>query len=213
MKICRDVTIHGPLAAIAEARRRLNAFETTDDWELDKGAPQAVPSLDATVFKYRGHAESAALVWLIWEQDRAEVSNIVPCYAGALTEDQYNMIAERFAEQVLRVAVHGLPLRVTLGPTEEKLEDLLSADSLEALRSFSDTANRATGAAHPLDAERWHRFVIRTHIEGTSFDADTLRRWLHEDQGWGEDQAYELGIQYERARELLRQYDIEQQYH
>jgi hypothetical protein len=36
-----------------------------------------------------------------------------------------------------------------------------------------------------------------------------LARWLKEVEGWDDDHAHELAIQYEFARELLEKYDLE----
>lgn len=196
---------------MAEARRRLAAVATTGDWEHDEQAAQAVPTLDATVFKYHGGRAPDALIWLTWERERAEVSNIVPCEAGSLTYDEYNGIAEWFTQDVLSTALAGVRVRIELGRAEEGIDDLLSVEATTALRSFSGAANKTTGAGHPMDAERWRRFVILVHIEDANLDADMLRRWLHEDEGWDEDQAFRLAIQYEQARDLLRQYDIKRE--
>lgn len=210
VKIYRDLELKGDSAAVAEARKRLSALSPTATWQRDDQIVNRAPMVDATAFKYQGSQAPGAFVWLTWEADAGEVSNIVPDKAGSLTYDQYNEIAKRFADEVLRPALSSIAsLRIDLGPVEEQIDDLLSKNTADALRAFSRSANKSTGAAHPNDAERWNAFLIRAHMEKSKLEPDTLHRWLEEDEGWKEEQANELAIQYEQGRELLRQYDEE----
>ena len=208
MKVYRDVQVQGDTAAIAEARKRVSAYSPTSAWERDDQIVKRVSGTDATAFRYRGGQAPEAFVWLMWEPAAASVSNIVPEKAGSLTYDQYNSIAKWFVDAVLTPTFAGiLSLRVALGAEEEDIDDLLSAETAKALRAFSHTANKATGASHPNDAERWHDFVIRAHLEDAPLDPEMLHRWLCEDEHWSDEQGNSLAIQYEQARELLRQYD------
>ncbi len=105
----------------------------------------------------------------------------------------------RFAEDVLSPVAARISVAIELGAPEKSIEDLLPGPAAMALRHFSDSANRSTGAAHPLDAEKWDTFVILVHRAGISLAPDTLQRVLVEDEHWDDDQARELAIQYERA--------------
>jgi hypothetical protein len=210
VKVFRDVQVREDAASIAEARRRLSAVAATSAWARDDVIVKQMTGTDATAFKYRGGRAPEAFVWLTWEQDDAEVSNIVPATAGSLTYDEYNLIAQLFADDVLHPTLDGIgSLRIDLGAEEEQIDDLVGKETADALRAFSHSANKATGASHPNDAERWNRFLIHAHLESARLDPETLHRWLSEDEGWGDDQGNSLAIQYEQGRELLRQYDEE----
>lgn len=79
------------------------------------------------------------------------------------------------------------------------------------LESFSNLANKSTGAGHPMDAERWNAFIIQAHREGSSLDVTMLGRYLVEQLRWGDDEAHKLVLEYEFARELLVAYDRERE--
>lgn len=209
MKINRDLHIRGTASELAEARRRLSGVAAIASWQRDEVLAARVPTIDATVFTYSGESAPEAHVWLTWGEDSAEVSNIVPSLAGSLTYDEYNGIAALFDQEVLRPSLGGLAVKIELGPCDEHIGDLLSKATVDALRAFSHAANKSTGTAHPNDAGRWQRFVILAHIEDASLDSEMLQRWLCEDEGWGDDEALDLAIQYERARSLLSRYDDE----
>lgn len=54
---------------------------------------------------------------------------------------------------------------------------------------------------------RWLEFVIAAHLEGANLHSSDLMQWLVDEEGWSEDAADELAIEYEQGRDLLRAYD------
>ena len=87
------------------------------------------------------------------------------------------------------------------------LEDWLTAEQATALRHFSRAANKATGAAHPRDRERWYAFLIAVHCNPKRLDTEHLVQWFVEVDGWSEERAHELASDYDFALGLLAQYD------
>ena len=81
----------------------------------------------------------------------------------------------------------------------------LSADTYKKLQAFVSNANKQ-GPLHPLDQDRWRDFLIAAHNEQANLAAEELEAWFNE-QGFPEDVATELVIEYEQARNLLKQYD------
>ncbi|WFU71056.1 hypothetical protein [Bradyrhizobium sp. CB2312] len=67
-------------------------------------------------------------------------------------------------------------------------------------------ANKSTGSSHPLDQQRWLRFLILAHCSAQKPDGERLRRWLMEVEG-DEDHALKLVIEYEFGLDLLNAYD------
>ena len=49
--------------------------------------------------------------------------------------------------------------------------------------------------------------LIAAHRTRASLDADRLARWLAEVEGWSDEAAHELAIDYEFGLGLLKQYD------
>lgn len=206
MKTFRQLQLHGSRAQIAAFREKLAEFVPTPAWHRNVDLPGS-SAPDVSVFEYTGGEAPGAVVWLFDEPYGARVTNIVPKSAGALSHDEYNTIAVRFARDVLNPLAAQIPVRIELGPSEKSIEDLLPAPAALALRRFSDSANRSTGNAHPQDAERWDEFVILVHRARVSMAPDTLLRLLAEDERWEHDQALELALQYERALRLLESND------
>lgn len=191
---------------MAALREELTKFVLTPAWRRNDTLPGS-SAPDVIVFEYTGEEAPGAFVWLFDEHHGARVTNIVPKRAGSLSHDEYNTIAMRFAEDVLSPIAARISVAIELGAPEKSIEDLLPGPAAMALRHFSDSANRSTGAAHPLDGEKWDTFVILVHRAGISLAPDTLQRLLVEDEHWDDDQARELAIQYERALRLLESND------
>ena len=100
-----------------------------------------------------------------------------------------------------------LKLSAKLSRQWQSLDEWFSPSTAQALRRFSNSANKSTGASHPRDQERWMEFLISAHHDGSDIDSDLLYRWLHEVEGWQEDGARDLLMDYDFARTLLGHYD------
>ena len=151
--------------------------------------------------------ESGMVLWQ--EGEGYRVSNIVPRNVGELGITKYNAIlwsyVARIAEPAASASASGFGVELT--SPHQSLDDWLDAEPAAALRRFSHSANKSTGAAHPMDRARWYAFLIATHHTSKRLDPDQLVRWLVEVEHWSEDTAHELAIDYEFALGLLEQYD------
>jgi hypothetical protein len=165
-------------------------------------------SVDLAVFERTEGDGLPAADLVLWERPVGyEVSNIVPKKNGSLSYGQYNALLQDFITRVATKAAETTDFTVETTKAQKTLEDLLNAKAATALRRFSAAANKSTGATHPLDQKRWYAFLIEAHQQNADLGASTLQRWLCEEDGWSEDMAYELAIDYEQARSLLRFYD------
>lgn len=165
--------------------------------------------VDALVFELMGNAlaTTTAKVFLSRREFGYEVTNIVPNF-GSLTRAAYNTVLSLFLETVARPAAVHAGFDIDLGEANLKLEDWLPPQSAELLRRFSNSANKSTGASHPLDGRRWRDFLFGVHAErGFRNDGENLLRWLMEVERWPEEQAWDLATQYDFALELLAEYD------
>ncbi|MGB8888610.1 MAG: hypothetical protein WCC87_17910 [Candidatus Korobacteraceae bacterium] len=145
-------------------------------------------------------------------QEGAYVSNVLPggeTGLSSLTPAQYHEILESFRDEVLLPVTRGKHLQVYLGDYTVDIEHWLSEDSAKLLRGFSRLANKSTGSSHPLDRKRWLDFVITAHREHSTLHADELGRWLVESEGWTDDMAEHLAVQYQFGRDLLQQLNNE----
>ena len=151
--------------------------------------------------------DPAARLFLHRELGRLRVSNIVPRDPGKLSMRQYNEILDEFAEALRTHLPSNSELKMRVTSDEAAITDWLSGDAAGLLTRFSKLANMSTGASHPLDFERWARFLIQAHGEQSTLDSSFLSRWLVEELGWPEDRAHDLARDYEFARDLLKAYD------
>jgi hypothetical protein len=87
----------------------------------------------------------------------------------------------------------------------------MSSESAKLLATYSRSANRTI--THPSDEDLWRNFLIQAHLDRTNLDTETLFRWLTEEEGWLEDRARELTIEFEFALSLLNDYDQRRENH
>ena len=149
--------------------------------------------------------ESGLVLWQ--EHDDYRVANIVPRNVGELGIAKYNAILRDFVTRVAEPSAQSGSFDIELTSPNKTLEDWLDTEPALMLRRFSRLANKSTGAGHPKDKERWYAFLIATHYASKRLDSDQLARWLVEVEGWAEERAHELAIDYDFALGLLEQYD------
>jgi hypothetical protein len=149
--------------------------------------------------------EAATLV--LWGQsDGYRVTNIVPSTVGDLGYSKYNALLQDF-ERIAAPVVRQKGFSSETTANLETIDDWFPPNAAQALQRFSTAANKSTGSSHPLDRERWFQFLIQAHTDSGRFDSDLLDRWRIEVEGWSEDIATKLVIEYEFGIELLRKYD------
>ena len=186
------------------------AGRASPPWARDRTKEEDTHQLGEPTYIFTRQADTrvpGALVALAKATDgRWYVTNIVPEEFGSLSYDQYNRILMEFYEQVLQHLTdeHAVSLELTSGDLE--IDDLLVPETARLLRLFSAAANKSSGGSHPLDQERWLRFLSAAHRDHATLTADLLRRFLTED-GWPEDAAIKLASEYEFALDLLQLYD------
>ena len=135
-----------------------------------------------------------------------KVVNIVPTDPGSLSIGQYNQVLREFIAFATPIA-RGLGVQVAETSEDADITRWISVDAAEALWGFSNAANKSTGSAHPLDFDRWVRFIIRVHRERSELPPDLLGRFLVEELGWREDKAHDLVLEYEFGLGLLKAND------
>jgi hypothetical protein len=146
----------------------------------------------------------AAHLFLISIPRGYRVSNVVPEKLGKLTRGEYNYIVEEFRAICAPIAVsNGLQLQISSNQMD--ISEQLTPRSMKALTAFEGSANITS--LHPLDSERWRKFLILAHKDNVDLSTNTLERWLIEEKRWPEDRAIKMVIEYEFARELLKDYD------
>jgi hypothetical protein len=213
--VFQDLALRGP--AIARDKLRSALLEHAQSpWahaEDNEKRFAARTSLEGDVIAFRREADAQlpAAELTLWSRDDGyEVTNIVPAKTGQLRYANYNALLQEFVERIAKPAADAAGFSVDMSSPRRSLEDMLSPEASKALRQFSSAANKSTGSSHPADRKRWLQFIILAHTAGGDLGADVLARWLIEIDGWDDDSAHNLAIQYEFAQELLDHYDVEQ---
>ena len=140
-------------------------------------------------------------------QEGAHVFNVLPGVESglsSLTPAQYHQILESFKDEVLLPVTRGKHLQVYLEDYTVEIEHWLSKEAAKLLRSFSRGANKSTGSSHPSDRKHWLDFIIAAHREHSKLHADELAKWLVESEGWTDDMAEHLALEYQFGRDLLQ---------
>lgn len=165
---------------------------------------------DVIAFQRKADASLPAAGLTLWSRaDGYEVSNIVPREVGQLGYTRYNALLQEFVALIAQPAAEASDFLVEVTSGNQSLEDVASPEVAAALRQFSGAANKSTGSTHPADRRRWMRFLILAHRSGRDLTADFVARWLREVDGWDDESAHNLSIQFEFAQDVLQAYDEE----
>lgn len=207
LDIRQDLQLRGPadklealrtsLAERAVRPWRYNALET--DQFLVLGEDELALAFERSATP---GFEAAGLL-LTATKDGMEVASIVPLLTEELSVVEHNRILCDFAACIAQPVAQALGYRVELSSSTLQFEDLLPQEVMAALQRFSDLADKANGAAHPLDKDRWFDFVILSYCTGVQLEGSILERWLYECESWPRDIARNLAAEYERSCALL----------
>jgi hypothetical protein len=178
--------------------------------------PPKMPKLRAghevAVFRCEKEPEwPTADLFILGDGNSLKVTNIVPVSVPQLSRNQYNMILDDFVSQNIQSHAKDLKLTVNLTADRRPITDWMSSESAKLLATYSRSANRTI--THPSDEDLWRNFLIQAHLDRTNLDTETLFRWLTEEEGWLEDRARELTIEFEFALSLLNDYDQRRENH
>lgn len=209
MKVFQDLTLKGTPEKLKAC---ISAIETrlSDGWTRSYRLEREAGLVDFDpMYCFSCSCRDRRPACDLWIATRSStilyVSNIVPQDQSSLSHDQYNTVLREFLDRFARAAADSTGVEVELGNPNPQLEDFLSPKAAAALRAFSSHANRSI--LHPLDHERWNKFLSNAHRDQATLSSDMLRRWLVEEEKWPEDTANELVVEYDQGRRLLETYE------
>jgi hypothetical protein len=213
LEVFQDLFLYGPAESRPALRQALLdrvaapwSHDEKKEKQLIKGAGS---DADILAFQREEREGLAAATLTLWSRsDGYKVTNIVPLEIGQLGYTKYNAILQDFEQQIATPAADQVGFQVKTTAARQSIDDWLSPKAAHALWLFSSAANKSTGSSHPLDRERWLQFLIEAHKSDGRLDTGTLARWLTEVEGWDDDHANELAIEYEFGLDLLRKYDL-----
>lgn len=206
MKTFKDLYIHLSDIAMESfiAKVALNVNKN-DTWERQPDKENRVLGIEKTYSFSRldDHAYPSAGLSIFPKKNGIwYVPNVVPIKYGNLSHDEYNGILSEFYNLfILPIATQDdIIVEITSGEISDC--DILGEHAASLLKSFSLLANKSTGSSHPDDKDRWLSFVKASCLSGSNVDTDHLHRLLIE-QGWSDEAANKLAIQYDFAKDLI----------
>lgn len=200
------VPVEGNLGAV----RKSLVDNQTQNWVHDvqteeKLLRHSLQSDDVIQFSYKGLDKPQATLTL-WQQGNGyAVTNIVPLEKSQLNVEEYNLLLQDFVDSLVKPAQAQIKIEIT--EPVRQLDSWISKNAADALRRFSTAANKSTTNSHPSDAKRWETFVVAVYLGKARLSTDTLTQWLVEIDGWDEQSAQDLAIDYEKGLSLLETYD------
>lgn len=199
-------------ATSAQITQLCDAMDTQlpSDWSRDHETEQLMSRGGISYICYRYTPASdapppEAILFLLGRGTaELDLANIVPGSAGSLGIQNFNAILDGFVRNVAEPASKGTGVSINVTSDVFELTQVCSPETANALRGFSRTANKSTGSAHSSDFEKWADFIIAAHHDpDNKLDVNTLGRWLREEEGWDDEQASELVLEYEFGIGLL----------
>ena len=144
----------------------------------------------------------SATIWLSIEENKLILRNIISKQRSFLSTEEYNQIVNLFLSNILKqVGLKGV--RHFLSKPDYQLSDGMGAKTAEALRNFSNAANKTSKLTNEGDMMLWGKFIglaSRTHA---TISTEYLEKWLLE-EGWMPECAQYLAEQYEYSASLLK---------
>lgn len=188
---------------------------TQDNMELDPtllALTDNIPKFSCYRYSESENLPEAYLYLTEKDANLLYVSNIVPVEMGQLSYDEYNAIIIDFFENVLKPIKEKIDVEIEITTPYISLDDILSLECSKLFKAFSRSANKSTGSSHPLDQKRWFSFIMCVDRNEEEIDSNLVQNLLIDD-GWPEEKAFELSLEFESAMSLLKFYHEAEESH
>lgn len=211
MLVFQDMILRSQGGSRSEIRETL-LKHVTAPWSYAKDKEDQIAAdsggEDILVFAREKSDDIEAVGLFLWAHEGGyKVTNIVPRDVRELGFQGYNAALQDFVARIAEPASRVTGLQIEMTPERQSLNDWIPASVAEALRRFSGAANKSTGSSHPSDRERWFEFLFAAFREPRRLDTGRLVRWLIEIEGWPDEEAHDLAIEYEFGLALLEKYE------
>lgn len=158
------------------------------------------PEIEYSKTKLKG------VIWMWIFNNQIEIFNVIPLLGSHLNCEEYNHIIACFNESIIKPMSSTFSLDIYISKPYLDIEDIIGKLAFEKLQYFSACANKSTGHSHPLDEKRWFDFIVSVFSTKKHLSTDDLTSWLIEN-GWFEEMAHELSIDFEYSMKLLKYYE------
>ena len=210
IEIFQDVSFKYPRENSPTLRTNLKD-NVNPPWQLDREWEEEIKNrtdyeTEIIAFSRESIDEAGSSYLCLWNDTYMDwrIPNVVPQdFGNRFTICQYNDILNDFIEFVLSPVLDSLNTEIVITPRRLKLQDLMSAESINLLQAFLSLGDGGVSIMHPNDEQRLCRFIWSLHEHDKSFDADLFRRWLEEAHSWPNEHASNLAIRVDQGLTLL----------
>lgn len=213
MKVFRNYMIageHQVLLSVLENMKKHISSPFVYDGTETKTYARGIMRDDTEVacFKTKRVSLYESKVFVYVSGNKLVVANVLSSMVASLGRERYNQVVEAFSVAVSD-CLYG-NIQVELSSSDFIMEHQISAEAFSALRTWVETCPKDAPFDHPLDEERWFRFILAIKDSENRLDASVLGRWLREDMAWPigcDDQVDEIEDKYSYSIRLLKFYD------
>jgi len=180
-------------------------------WSHNIEKDRYIEDLSATVycFAYSENIDKPPAQLYLMEKQKGifSVTNILPTEKYELSYDEYNSLLLSFHDELVVPAVQQTSIHIEITPPEIKLEDFIPKNVANSLQAFSSNSKKSIDIYYqPFNQQSWFEFLTTLHRSKAHLSTELLEKALLED-GWSDESAVKLGMEYEFARDLLKYYE------
>lgn len=213
MKKFIDLEIFSDITILIDFLNKLKESKTKK-WNFEKklskdyAANISLNENRVACFKANSARHFEATIWLVIDETKLRVSNIVSRKISYLGKDLYNLIITDFFNDFISKHISD-NIRASLTSSDISIEEIANKETADKLKKWEALCNYSTGNTHPHDRERWFDFIKTAVDTDSELTVGDLEQWLTEEKNWliDEDSITEkIVIDFEYGVDLLKYY-------
>ncbi|WP_042369422.1 hypothetical protein [Bacteroides neonati] len=161
-------------------------------------------------FKTTSKKHFDSKIWIVANNAKFKVTNIVSNTISDLGIDRYNKVMNDFYYDFLK---NYLDQRYNVHYSGEmiSMDSLISPKAYEALSRWEATCNKSNPIGYAYDEALWFEFLKQIVENNDELNASDFEKWLIEDKGWNQSyinhEVNDLTLYYEYSIALLKYYE------
>jgi hypothetical protein len=144
----------------------------------------------------------SSFIGLCVHNNNLQLSNIVLNIPEQLSIDEYNLILDRFYEEVIQPYMDR-EYGVTISSGTKKISEYVGSEVAEKLEKWVELIVKSNSN----DFDSWAIFIIAVHKKRVTLSANLFERYLIEDSAIDHRLIEETKLRYEYDLDLLKMYD------
>nr|WP_315031451.1 hypothetical protein [uncultured Porphyromonas sp.] len=154
----------------------------------------------------KGLPYSRLILTLNNEASSVDVVNIVPTQESGISQigyAEYNKLLDIYCDDVFAEIKRRYGNVIKENTEDYSIEDIIPL----SYKSLDEWLQAYPLSGHPLDTERWYRFVVKLHLSGEHLPISDFEEYIREAYNWAEDDISRFSLKLESHLDLLEYYD------